>query len=150
MRGTLAALTFALAFAPISFGQAASSDPDLTGTWTDTANAGLKLILNEKGDGKIQVRQMDGDKVVADYSCDLTGKECDIKEDGHPVKVMIYYNGSKLIEIMERGSDVEKRRFSLSQDGKTMEVETIPISSTGNSSTNTYRKEDSQVAKNTQ
>jgi hypothetical protein len=148
LKGTLAVLILAFALAPISFAQAASSAPDLSGTWLDTSNGALKLALTEKGD-KIQVRETDGDRVTADYTCALSGEQCDVKEDGHPVKVMIYYNGSKLVEIKQRGSDVEKRRFSLSDDGKTMQVESIPLSSSGKSSTHTYRKEDSQVAKST-
>ena len=56
---------------------------------------------------------------------------------------------SKLVEIKERGQDVEKRRFSLGQDGKTMQVEIIPLSSDAKSTTRTYQKQDSQVAKNT-
>jgi hypothetical protein len=146
MRLSLMVLILAFALTPISFAQAASSPPDLSGTWLDSSNATAKLALTEKGD-KIEVREIDGDKVTADYTCSLSGEQCDIKEDGRPVKVMIYFNGSKLVEITERGSDVEKRRFSLSQDGKTMQVETIPLSSSGKSSTHSYRKEDSQVAK---
>ena len=148
MKDTLAVLILAFALTPISFAQAASSPPDLSGTWLDTSNAAVKLALTEKGD-KIQVREMDGDKVTADYTCALSGEQCETKEDGRPVKVMMYFNGSKLVEIKERGSDVEKRRFSLGQDGKTMQVETIPLSSSGKSSTQSYRKEDSQVAKST-
>jgi hypothetical protein len=146
LRGVVPVLLLAIALAPLSFAQAAS-DPDLSGTWLDSSNSAEKITFNEKGD-KIQVREQDGDKVLADYTCNLSGQQCNVKEAGHPVKVMIYYNGSKLIEIKERGSDVEKRRFSLGQDGKTMLVETIPLSSAGGQPiTRTYQKENSQVAK---
>lgn len=140
MKGALAVLAIAFAFAPISFAQAAASDPDLSGTWLDNSNSAAKITFSEKGD-KIQVREMDGDRVVADYTCNLSGEQCQFKENGHPVKVTMYYNGSKLVEILERGKDVEKRRFSLNQDGKTMQVETIPMSSEGKTTTRTYQKE---------
>ncbi len=138
-------LTFACASAPIVLAQGAGSAPDLSGTWQDSSNAAQKITLHEKGD-TIQVHETDGDRVVADYTCNLSGQQCQIKEDGRPVKVMIYYNGSKLVEIKERGSDVEKRLFTLGQDGKTMQVEIVPLSSGGKSTTHTYQKQDSQVA----
>jgi hypothetical protein len=120
----------------------------MSGTWVDQSNAGDKIVLLEKGD-KIQVRELDGDKVLADYTCSLSGSQCAAKEDGRSVNVMIYYNGSKLVEIKERGKDVEKRRFTLADDGKTMQVEVIPLSGEGKTSRHTYQKQDTQVAKST-
>ena len=144
----LVVLLAAFVLTPSSFAQSSSGPVDMSGTWVDQSNAGDKLVLLEKGD-KIQVREMDGDKVVADYTCNLNGAQCSTKEDGHSVNVMIYYNGSKLVEIKERGSDVEKRRFTLADDGKTMQVEVIPLSGEGKTSRRTYQKQDSEVAKST-
>jgi hypothetical protein len=147
MKITLALMALISGFVPISLAQGPASDPDLSGTWLD--GAASKITFNEKGD-EIQVREMDGDRVIADFSCNLSGQQCDVKEAGHTVKVTMYYNGSKLVEITERGNDVEKRRFSLGQDGATMQMEIIPLSSpNGKATTRTYRKQqDSQVAKN--
>ena len=148
MKGGLTFLILGFAFASISFAQAGASDPDLSGTWVDKSNSALKYVFNEKGD-KIQVQESDGDRMIANYSCNLSGSECAVKEDGKPVKVMIYYNGAKLIEIRERGNDVEKRRFSLGADGKTLVMEIIPLSSGGKTSTRTFQKQaeqQSQVA----
>lgn len=138
------AFVFAVVFVPLSCAQS-PSDPDLSGTWVDSSNGSNKLILQEKGD-KIQVRETEGDKVITDYTCNLTGQQCEIKEDGHPVKVMIYYNGAKLIEITERGSEVSKRRFSLSKDGTSLTMEVIPLSSEGKTTTRTYQKKNAEVA----
>lgn len=146
MKGTLAVLLFAFAFAPNSFAQGAS-DPDLSGNWLDSANSGARITFKEKGD-TIHVHEQDGDKVIADYSCNINGQQCDVKEEGHSTKVTLYYNGPKLVQITERGNDVEKRTFLMGQDGKTMQVEIIPLSSQGKTSTRTYQKEDAQVAKN--
>lgn len=145
---TLVVLTVTFLFAPICFAQTGSSAPDLSGTWLDNSNNAIKMAFQEKGDN-IKVHETDGDKVVADYSCTLNGTQCEVKEDGRPVKVMIYYNGSKLVEITERGSDVEKRRFSLSSDGNTMQMEVIPMSSSGKTTTHTFQKQEPQVAKST-
>jgi hypothetical protein len=145
MRAGLTFFILAFAFAPISFAQGAASPVDLSGNWVDSTNSAQKITINEKGDS-IKVRETDGDRVVADYTCNLSGQPCKIKEDGRPVQVTLYYNGSKLVEFKQRGNDVEKRRFSLSNDGKTMQVEVIPLSSTGRSIQRTYQKQDSQVA----
>ena len=81
MKGGLAVLVLTFAFSSISSAQAGSSDPDLSGTWLDHANNASKMVIREKGD-QIQVRESDGDKVVSDYSCNLHGTKCEIKEDG--------------------------------------------------------------------
>jgi hypothetical protein len=146
MRGAVTFFALAFAFAPVTFGQTAASDPDLSGTWVDSGNSAQKITINEKGN-TIKVREMDGDRVAADYTCNLSGQPCNIKEDGRSVQVSLYYNGSKLVEFKQRGNEVEKRRFSLGNDGTTMLVETIPLSSTGKTVQRTYQKQDSQVAK---
>ncbi len=149
MNCVLTILALAVAFAPMSFSQAAgASDPDMSGTWLDTGNSASRLVLNEKGD-TIQFRQTDGDRVITDFNCSLSGTQCEIKEEGHPAKVMFYYNGNKLIEITERGSEVEKRRFTLGQDGKTMQMEIIPLSGNVKSSTRTFQKQETQASKST-
>ena len=143
-REPILALTMAAALSLASLAQSAS-DPDLSGTWVNNSNSSDKIVLTEKGE-TIQLHESDGDKVVTDYTCKLTGRQCEIKEDGHSAEVMLYYNGSKLIEITQRSSDVTKRRFSLSGDGKTLTMEVIPISSEGKTVTQTFHKQDTQIA----
>jgi hypothetical protein len=146
MRNGITFVALAFGLATIAFAQTPGSNPDLSGTWVDSSNAADTIAINEKGDN-IKVRELDGDRVVADYTCNLSGQPCKIKEEGREVEVSLYYNGSKLVEFKQRGNDVEKRRFTLGNDGKTMLVETIPISSTGKSIQRTYQKQTSQVAK---
>jgi len=106
-----------------------SGEPDVSGTWVYSSSQSVKWTFEEK-DGKIHVQEANGDKIVADYTCPLNGQECTVKEDGHSEKVMIYFNGNKLVEIVERSdNDALKRRMTLSPDGKTMDVEVIPLSS---------------------
>lgn len=145
MRGGLTFFALAFAFTPILIAQGAASPPDLSGNWVDSSNSSQKISIDEKGD-TIKVHEMDGDRVVADYTCNLSGQPCKIKEEGRPVQVTLYYNGSKLVEFKQRGNDVEKRLFTLSNDGSTMQVETVPLSSTGRTVQRTYQKQQSQVA----
>ena len=136
--GGLAAAIMAVLLTP-SFAQN-STQPDLSGTWVDRANNADKITVSEQGDN-IQIRETEGDKVVANYKCSLDGKQCESKEEGRSAKVMTYYNGAKLVEIIERGSDVTKRRFSLSQDGKTMVVEMMPLTDESKVITRTFQKQ---------
>jgi len=118
----------------------ASGEPDVSGNWVDSANGSLKWMVTEK-DGKIHVQEMNGEKVEADYTCPLNGQECPVSEEGRHETVMIYYNGDKLVEIRERGGDTLKRRISLSPDGKTMQVERVPLSPTQKSETLTFQRQ---------
>ena len=120
------------------FGQASNAQPDVSGTWVGGAG---KMILNEK-DGKLHLQSFNGNSLASDYTCALDGSECAIKEAGHSEKVMVYFNGPKLVEIKERGSDTGKRRFTLSQDGKTLQVEVVPLNSDQKPETLTFQRQD--------
>ncbi len=76
----------------------------------------------------MHVRETNGDKLVADFTCVIDGQECAVREDGRSIKIMLYYNGPAFIAIRERGgNDVQKERITVSPDGKTLEVETVPL-----------------------
>jgi hypothetical protein len=146
MTAKLLAVAFAGTFIAAVFGQTSATPPDVSGTWVDTANGASKIKLTEK-DGKIHVEELSSDKPVSDYTCTLDGVECPVKEDGHSEKVMLYYNGPKLVEIKERGNDAVKRRFTLNPDGKTLEVEMIPLSGEQKTEKLTFEREASANAK---
>jgi hypothetical protein len=64
---------------------------------------------------------------IEDFECNTLGKECAVKQSGRQVKVSIWYNGPKLVEMEVHGSEVLKRRFSVAGDGDTLDLEIIPI-----------------------
>jgi hypothetical protein len=134
---TLANVLLAGVFAGPAFGQTSNVQPDVSGTWIGPTG---KIILTQK-DGSLRVQSFNGDKSAADYTCNLDGRECAVKEAGRPEKVMVYFNGPKLVEIKEHGNDSEKRRFTLSADGKTLQVEMIPLSSEQKPETLTFQRE---------
>jgi hypothetical protein len=128
MMARLAIVALSGTFAAAAFAQASNEPPDISGSWVNAANGANKMVLTEK-DGKLHVQEFsNGDKPVTDYLCALDGRECAVKEEGRSEKVMLYFNGSKLVEIKERGNDTVKRRFTLSADGKTLDVEMVPLS----------------------
>jgi hypothetical protein len=115
------------------------TEPDVSGTWVQSSNQAVKWVFDQK-DGKMHVQEMNGDKVVGDFTCALSGQECQVKEDGQSVKVMLYYNGPKLIAIRVHGDDALKQRLSVSADGKTLQVETVPLSASQKAETLTFQR----------
>ena len=118
----------------------AAQTPNVSGTWLADSNGALKLIFNQQGN-QLHVQEVEGDKVKADFTCALNGQQCDIKEDGRSEKVMLYFNGSKLVEIRERGSDTVKERFTLSDDGKTLTEESVPLTQDQKAETKSFRRQ---------
>lgn len=104
----------------------AAQTPDVSGTWRSDSNASMKWILNQKT-GNIHVQELSGNKVEADFTCSLSGTECKVKENGHSEKLIMYFNGAKLVKISERGSSSIEQRLTVSADGKTLTVETVPL-----------------------
>jgi predicted ATP-binding protein involved in virulence len=118
----------------------AAQTPDFSGTWQSDSNAAQKWVLDQK-DGHIHVQEMNGDRVEADFTCALNGQECAAKENGRSEKIMMYFNGDKLVEIRERNAVSSKQRLTVSGDGKTLTVETVPLSSDQKAETTSFRRQ---------
>jgi hypothetical protein len=97
--------------------------------------------------GSIHVTNSNGTQTVAEIKCNTVGKECVGKDAGRPSKVSMWFNGPKLVELETRGTQVVKRRFTITGDGDTMDLETIPIVPTGKSETTHFKRVPSAVAK---
>ena len=90
------------------------------GIWTLEANdTGIRILKETNG------------QKAAEYECNTVGRECEVKEDGHNAKVSMWFNGPKLVQMMTRGSEVFKRRFHVTSDANTLEMEIIPIAPAG-------------------
>ncbi|MGA3044319.1 MAG: hypothetical protein ABSF54_26390 [Bryobacteraceae bacterium] len=102
----------------------------INGEWQLEAGAGkgsgASWILESKND-EIHVTQLQNGQKMADFDCNTLGRECEAKDSGRHAKVSFYFNGSKLVELETRGSEVLKRRFSVGDQGDLMEVELIPV-----------------------
>lgn len=109
---------------------AQTTTPSLSGTWVLTRDSTVKLVVEQMPD-KIHVKELKGDAVLTEYTCNVDGKDCSIKEEGHAAKVALWFNGPKLVELRTRGSEVTRRRFTLGGDGKSLEVELSPMSTPG-------------------
>jgi hypothetical protein len=91
---------------------------------------------------QLHVQEVAGSKLKADFTCNLEGRECAIKDAGHAEKVTLYLNGMTLVELCTRGNNVVKRRFALAEDGKTMELEVMPIAPPGRAEKAEFARED--------
>ena len=87
----------------------------------------------EDNNGSIRITQESNGQRIAEYECNTMGRECNIKEAGHAAKVSMWFNGPKLVEMRTRGSEVVKRRFSVTGDGDMLDLEVIPIAPGGKS-----------------
>ena len=134
--GLLGAFTL-IAFVEVS-AHAQQDHPDFSGNWKLNVSGShikdskleaelARLTISQK-EPAITLAESDGHAV----ECTTAGKECETKVS----KVSFWYNGSKLVEMEYQGraGHVRKRRLSLSADGKTLQMEVIPITPAGETS----------------
>jgi hypothetical protein len=119
----LAALVFSVA--------AFADDADrakLMGSWESQSGNSETWLLEAKGDA-VHITYLQGDKKLAEFECDTDGKDCATKVGGHSAKMSLWFNGSKLVVLETKGSEVVKRRFAIAGAGEEMDLEIIPIAS---------------------
>jgi len=109
----------------------------LVGSWQSPDNAQLWSFANQ-GDA-LKVVETEGGNKVADFTCNTDGKQCEVKIGGKKASVSFYYNGPKLVEIEQKGSDVLKRRFTADQTDA-MELEVMPIVPSGSNATLKFKR----------
>jgi len=126
-----------------AFADDAADRVKLGGAWQVENPAGGQTAamwtLLEKGDS-IHVIHAEGARTIADFECNTEGKECAIKDSGKQGKVSMWFSGAKLVELETRGSEVVKRRFSISGQGEKMELEVIPIVPTGDTAKIVFKR----------
>lgn len=132
-------ILLAMVFAASAFAQD-SAKPVFSGTWTLPNDPSEKLVV-EQTDSGVHVQEMKGNETKMDYKCNLDGKDCDFKEDGHPAKVSLWFNGPKLVELVTRGKNVVRRRFTLADGGKKLVVEMSAFSNPDKSETLEYTRQ---------
>ena len=122
-------------FTPSVLADEAADRDKIAGKWQPAAGEQDKygIWTLEESDGTMRVTQVSDGKNVAEYECNTMGRECEVKEAGHPAKVSMWFNGPKLVEMRIRGSQVVKRRFHATGNGDTLELEVIPITPPGKS-----------------
>lgn len=115
----------------------AQDHPNFSGDWQlDNAKSqgaqakAIQLAIKQDGDTISVTSEEDGKSL--EFKCATNGQNC--KRKGEPGEVSMYYNGPVLVELdMEghSGDHVIKKRLHLADDGKSMEIEVMPISPPG-------------------
>ena len=107
-----------------------------TGSWTGDAINGAPVtwVFEDKGDS-LKIDQMKGGEKLAEFECNTMGRECEMKEAGKKATVSMWFNGSKLVQLETKCSDIVKRRFEVNAKGDAMDVEITPISQGGKAET---------------
>ena len=131
-----------LLLAPSAFADDESSRARLMGKWQQSdGNGASKFTWALAGAGdSIRVTNSNGTQTVAEFECGTMGKNCAIKDAGRPSTVSLWFNGAKLVELETRGARIVKRRFCITGDGETMELETIPIVPAGKSEITHFKR----------
>ena len=116
----------------LAYGEQPGDRARLAGTWQlekggDNDDAGSVWTVQNKGD-KIRITNSRNQRTLVDFECNVLGRECKIKDAGKTAMVLMWFDGEALVELETRGSEVVKRRFQVSGEGETMQVEVIPIS----------------------
>jgi hypothetical protein len=139
-----------LLFAANAFADTNADRVRLAGAWVVQNDAGQasdsEWMLEEKGDA-MHITYLQGDQKRAEFECDTMGHECESKGSGRHVKVSMWFSGPKLVELETRGSEVIKRRFTVTGQGDTMELEVIPIVPGGRTETKLLKRMQVTAAK---
>ncbi len=108
---------------------------------------GLTWVIVQKDDAlhiSEIAKDSDGKETKSAFNCSTDGKDCSVKLGGHPAKVSFYFNGDALVEIESKGSNHEvivKKRLHLLSDGKSMNVEMIPVVGTQDAGKMVFEKQ---------
>jgi hypothetical protein len=108
--------------------------PNLSGTWQFDSSkselhtvkvAGATWVISED-DSSIQITESeDGASKKIELKCTTDGKQCKIS--GDKASASFWYNGPMLVEMESKGDRVVRYRMKLSDDGKTLTVDTTSI-----------------------
>jgi hypothetical protein len=127
----------------------ASEKPDFSGTWRAEGSDPTSDITIHQDENKVSISGPANVKDRTDISCNTMGKECEATIDGRDAKVSYWFNGPTLVETVIEGRDkdkVTKTRRTLSDDGRKLYVEVIPIMPAGKAATKLVFVREQQIA----
>lgn len=113
----------------------------LMGSWQIEAASGgeaAEWSFTPQGDA-VKVTEVESGNKIADFVCNTDGKPCDVKIGGKKVSVSMWYNGPKLVELEQHGSDTVRRRFAV-PSADHMEMEVTDMSPSGRNETLKFKR----------
>jgi hypothetical protein len=120
----------------------------LIGVWESPGNGGKNGVwtIESKGES-LHIIYIEGGQKLADFECNIAGRDCKVKAFGHDSTISMYFNGAKLVQMETQGEQVLKRMFSLGGDGDSMQVELVPIVPDGKPETQQFKRAPLAAAK---
>jgi hypothetical protein len=129
-----ASLLACSAFAVLSLPLVGQDRPNLSGTWqfdgsksemhSERVDAATWVIHEDES--SIQISESEGGAAKnIELKCTTDGKQCKIS--GEKATASFWYNGPMLVEMESKGDHVMRYRMKLSDDGKTLTVNTTSI-----------------------
>ena len=121
------------AFALLALPLAGQDRPNLSGTWqfdngkseVHTEKVAAATWVISEDDSSIQITETEDAGKKIEMKCTTDGKNC--KVSGDKATTSFWYNGPMLVEMETRGDHVTRYRMKLSDDGKTLTVDTTSI-----------------------
>jgi hypothetical protein len=118
---------FALLLFPVAgWADDVSDRAKLMGSWQDDSSKAAVWLLEVKG-AALHITESSGDQKISEFECPPKGADCEGTVAGKKASVSMYYDGPALVQLVTRGSDVTRRRFSVPGGRDTMEIEVTPI-----------------------
>jgi hypothetical protein len=105
----------------------------LLGSWQRQDDSGKETtvwVLEMKGMA-LHVSESLGDQKISEFECVPKGAECEGTDEGKKAKVTMYYDGPGLVQLVTKGSDVTRRRFTATGQPDMMEIEVMPFVGAG-------------------
>jgi hypothetical protein len=101
----------------------------LLGTWQwqdDSSQEATVWVLEMKGEA-LHITESLGDRKISEFQCPPKGAECEGTVKGMKAVMTMYYQGPALVQFETRGTDVTRRRFTLTGQPDMMDIEVMPI-----------------------
>ena len=118
-----------------------AAKPNLTGTWQVEGKPAEILVIEHAAE-KISIHDAaatDG-KSQTEFKCGVKGAECTGRVGGEEAKLVFYFNGPALVQTTDNGKEVYRVIRKISDDGKKMTEERVPIVPPGAPETRTLVK----------
>ena len=109
----------------------------LIGSWQrqdDSAKAASVWLLELKGTA-LHITESLGDQKISEFECPPKGADCEGTVEGKKATVSMYYDGPALVQLLTRGSNVTRRRLTVTGQRDMMEIELMPIVGTDKAET---------------
>ena len=109
----------------------------LLGSWQVQDDSGKEpavWVLEVKGMA-LHISESRGDMKISEFECVPKGAECEGTIAGNKATVSMYYDGPALVQLETKGSDVTRRRFTVTGPPDLMDIEVVPIVGVGKAET---------------